>query len=392
MEATLLGELLNKYLSGTINDREKDQLLRLIDNPDNLGVLESLMRESFIDQTFNETENPEIQTAIQQWLQQKINEKQNKPVILWLRRTAVAASIIGVLGFGVWLVNSKNNGDAIPEITKKYTASDFSPGKKGAILTLANGQQIILDSAANGQLANEAGVTINKKDGEVLYKGSGEAGYNTMTTPRGRQYTLVLADRSKVMLNAGSSIRFPTSFPGNERVVEITGEAYFEITKDATKKFIVITAGGVRTEVLGTHFMINSYGDEDNITTTLLEGSIKVSHNKKVAVLKPGNQVRVNNQGRFELLRNANIEEATSWVDGYFYFEKADVQTVMRQLARWYDIDVEYREHVTNEFFGGKIQRDLHLAAVMDILKTIGVKYELEGKKLIIGSSTQEKG
>lgn len=387
MEAEKLKDLLDKYLAGTINSVEQDELRHITDDAGNRLMLEDMMEKNFMEESFGKEENAEIGVAVQEWLHQKINAKRKKSTIFWIIRLAAAACFIAFMAIGIRQYLLFNDEPTSSKPLKRITVADFSPGKVGAILTLANGEQILLDSAANGKLANQAGVSINKKDGQIFYNGSGEVVYNTMMTPRGRQYTLVLADNSKVVLNAASSIRYPTSFEGDERVVEIFGEAYFEIAKDPTKKFIVKTPGGVRTEVLGTHFTINSYSDEENITTTLLEGSIRVSSATNNTILQPGNQVKVNNQGLFHFIQHANLEEATSWYKGYFYFEKADVKTVMRQLSRWYDFDVEYGKNVSREFFGGKIQRNLKLPAVMEILETIGVEYKTEGRKLIVGAS-----
>lgn len=386
METALIKDLLNKYLSGAINGEEKKQLSRIIDDPENRSGLEFVMEKFFMEEAFGADLKPEIGKDIQKWLNNTINEKKSKTKLFWLTRIAAAACFIAFVAFGIkhFILNSNNS--KIPQSSKTITAADFSPGKEGAILTLDNGEQILLDSAANGQLAKQAGVSVSKKDGQVLYKGNGEVVYNTMTTPRGRQYTLILADNSKVVLNAGSSIRYPTAFPGSERVVELTGEAYFEIAKNALKKFIVKTPGGVRTEVLGTHFTINSYSDEENIITTLLEGKISISNAINNTILQPGNQVMIDKNGSFQFVQKANMEEATSWLNGYFYFVNADVKTVMRQLSRWYDFDVEFGTYVSKEFFGGKLQRNLSLPAVMEILETIGVAYTVEGNKLIVGS------
>ena len=379
-----IATLIVRQLKGDLNNQEADELNSWIDSSEaNRNLFKQLTDPDFLQ--------PEVSDFYQSHkrILKKIQAAITPKVIpLWKKLSAVAAAILLLFVGGYWWLVVKNNQGIKEETVKTKTVKDFAPGKEGAILTLADGRKIILDSAANGSLTNQGGVSVNKKGGQVLYEGSGEVLYNTMTTPKGRQYTVVLADGSKVLLNAASSIRFPTSFPGKERVVEITGEAYFEVAKDATKKFVVI-AGDMRTEVLGTHFTINSYADEEKITTTLLEGSIKVlrsAQDDKGVVLQPGGQAQINKDGGLTTNKNANLEEATGWINGYFYFEKADVRTVMRQLVRWYDIDVAYKGKVTSELFGGKIQRNLNLSEVMEILKTIGVEYKVEGKTLIIGS------
>lgn len=276
---------------------------------------------------------------------------------------------------------AKNN---LPAQQKK----DRLPGGDKAMLTLADGSQIVLDSAGNGILAQQGNTKITKKqDGQLVYNTSGagidEFAYNTLATPRGGQYKITLPDGSKVWLNAASSLKYPVTFTGKNRKVDITGEAYFEIAKDASRPFKV-RVNQMEVEVLGTHFNINGYADEDAIRTTLLEGSVKINTAAGNSFLQPGQQAQLQKTGRIKLVKNADLEETMAWKDGNFQFENSDINTVMRQITRWYDVDVTYKGTVSKHFLGS-ISRNVNLSQVLSMLEQTGeVKFIIEGKKLIV--------
>jgi transmembrane sensor len=307
-------------------------------------------------------------------------------------RMAVAAAIIVIIGTGtLWLIRGASH-DVVKTSDTERHQNDVSPGGSRAVLTLANGSVIILDSAANGELAKQGNATILKTaNGQLAYnllnEKPTEAFYNTLATPRGGQYQLVLPDGSKVWLNAASSIRFPVAFTGGTRNVEITGEAYFEVAKDKAKPFHV-KARGMEVEVLGTHFNINAYPDEPGIRTTLLEGSVKIVVDRQTQrrqqdmILLPGQQARV--EGGINLVKKADIDQVMAWKNGLFNFNDADLQTVLRQLARWYDIDIKFEGNGPVRSFHGKITRDLNLSQVINLLQEVEVKFRIEGKTLIV--------
>jgi ferric-dicitrate binding protein FerR (iron transport regulator) len=217
--------------------------------------------------------------------------------------------------------------------------------------------------------------TLKNKSSEVLY--------NTISTPRGGQYELMLSDGSKVWLNAASSLRFSASFVGKERKVELLGEAYFEVAKNAAMPFKV-KVHGMEVEVLGTHFNINSYDNESMIRTTLLEGSVKINKNNSSSLLKPGQQAQMNKAGEIKIINNVDVEEAIAWKEGKFQFDKADIHDIMRQLARWYDVDVEYKGTVSSHF-GGTISRDVNLSQVLNMLHLTGeVNFQIQDKKVLV--------
>jgi transmembrane sensor len=304
---------------------------------------------------------------------------------------AAAAVLFIFISSAIYFLVSTDKQDNSTIATNSKSSdqkNDRLPGGDRAMLTLADGSQIMLDSAANGVLAQQGNTNIVKQqDGQLLYKNEGaavgEIAYNTLTTPPGGQYKLTLPDGSNVWLNAASSIKYPTAFTGNTRQVETTGEVYFEIAKDASKPFRV-KENEMEVEVLGTHFNINGYTDEALLRTTLLEGSVKITTPKGNDILKPGQQAQVQKTGVVKIINNADLEETMAWKDGNFYFENSDIYTVMRQLARWYDVDVTYKGTVSKHFLG-TISRNVNLSQVLSMLQQTGeVKFKIEGRKVVV--------
>lgn len=313
---------------------------------------------------------------------------------------AAAAVLVVAISTAVVVSLTKN----AKEKSIAVVQNDVAPGGNKAVLTLANGQRIILDSAHTGMLAQQGNAQIIKTDsGRLAYtivqgKPVGIV-YNTLATPRGGQFKLRLPDGTDVWLNSASSIRYPTAFTGGERKVEITGEAYFEVAGDKAKPFQV-KAGDMNVLVLGTHFNINAYADEGTIATTLLEGSVKVSSvNDKSAILKPGQQALVTSsdgqpqspavgskvpQQPITVVNHADIDQIMAWKNGYFSFNQADLRTVLRMLERWYDIDVKYAGNIPVRHFKGELSRDLTLSQVISVLGEMDVKFKLEGRTLTV--------
>lgn len=306
-----------------------------------------------------------------------------------------AAAIILLLGTGAYVYMSPSRSPKAelvqvkPEINVK---KDVAPGGNKAMLILANGSAIILDSAGNGKLAQQGQTTVIKSnDGKLVYNANplttdhSPFTYNTLSTPRGGQYQLVLPDGSIVWLNAASSIRYPTAFAGNEREVEVTGEAYFEVTKNAAKPFRVKMNNGAAVEVLGTHFNINAYNEEPATKITLLEGRIKVSGKTGNVVIKPGQQARLTDQNSIlKVANDADVEEVMAWKNGAFQFGGADIQTVMRQISRWYDVDVEYKGNISLHF-AGTMSRNVNISQVLEMLeKAGGLKTNVTGRKITV--------
>ncbi|WP_205510966.1 FecR family protein [Longitalea arenae] len=330
----------------------------------------------------------------------------------WLRYAAAILILAG--GTATWMLAKKApEREGQPPITQQTTPIDIAPGGNKAMLTLSDGSVIVLDSAANGTLAEQGNAKIVKlNNGQLVYaqenQESGNAltpaqragidhspmTFNTLTTPRGGQYQLTLPDGSKVWLNAASSITYPTSFASNERVVTVTGEVYFEVAKQATRPFIV-KKGSTSVTVLGTHFNVNAYEDEVNLKVTLLEGSVKVNSAidngqsamdpRFAAILKPGQQAIVSAHSPLTIDHSPNVDKVMAWKNGIFNFHKASLQEVMRQLSRWYNVDVVYEKGVPNMEFGGEMGRDLTLAQVLQGFEDMEIHFRIEaGNRLIV--------
>jgi ferric-dicitrate binding protein FerR (iron transport regulator) len=319
--------------------------------------------------------------------------------LIWVRYSVAAAAILAIGLIYLLYVRPVR-----PAASVIVTRSDLSaPASAHAVLTLGNGQQIALDSIQNGTLARQGQVRVVKlADGQVAYSGQDqEVFYNTLYNPRGsRVITLTLPDGSGVWLNAASSIRYPTSFTGAERRVDLTGEAYFEVSKNASKPFKVSIPGKEEIEVLGTSFNVNAYGDESEIKTTLLEGSVRVrtesllgvntNKTKPGVVLKHGQQAQQivggnpNNAGRLTIVRDADIEQAVAWKNGEFAFNRAKLSMILREVSRWYDLDIEGPAAPVQRTFSGVVSRSSNLSDVMKILESAGIRFRIEGKKMIL--------
>jgi transmembrane sensor len=327
-----------------------------------------------------------------------------------LKKLGIAAAVLLTITAGMYWWLKPSPTQPLPPIAK----TDVAPGGNKAVLTLSDGRQIVLNDMANGTLASQDGVQIMKADsGRLVYETDGDeantVAYNTLATPRGGQYQLSLPDGSKVWLNAGSSIRYPVVFNGAERNVEITGEAYFEVTPSISPKgggkkipFIVNIlpsfggAGGGRVEVLGTHFNVNAYNDEEAVRTTLLEGSVKVTNretanvkrerpNELSAVLKPGEQAvlsRANSQ--LTIHNSPDPDEAVAWIYGQISMKNITVRELMRQVSRWYDVDVVFEGEVPKMSFSGSISKTVNLSLVLKALNDNGLHVSLVNGKLIV--------
>ena len=304
----------------------------------------------------------------------------------WLGLAAAVIIGIAIPAVYVFMVSSQRGKEAAARV-KPAAPADVAPGRNKAVLTLANGRQIVLDSAGLEELAQQGNSTVINKSGQLVYvKTNGEAAvplYNTLTTAPGETYPLVLADGSRIWLNAASSIRFPAVFAGNERKIELSGEAYFEIAHDAHKPFRV-KVNNMTVEVLGTHFNINSYADEATINTTLLEGAVRINSEKGTMQLAPGEQSQVSPGGSLKRVTGVNTAEITAWKEGYFQFENTELTAVLRQFAHWYNVEVVYEGHIRPRKFFGMISRQSSLMNVLKMLNANDIAFRIEGKKLIV--------
>jgi transmembrane sensor len=301
----------------------------------------------------------------------------------WLPWIAVAASLILVV-FGVRFFVQQSAKQNI-KVKIQATKTDIAPGGDKAVLTLGNGSKIVLDSIHNGLLAMQSGSSVSKTgNGVVAYHEDKTAqpdqiSYNTLSTPRGGQFQLVLSDGTRVWLNAASSIIYPTAFAGRERRVTITGEAYFEVVHNDKSPFMV-SVNGLTIEDVGTHFNIKAYQDETETTTTLLEGAVRIDGR----TIRAGEKAVADKSGSIQV-SEGNPEQAVAWKNGFFYFADADLETVMRELSRWYDFEVKYESKIPERQFDGMIGRSLTLGQVLKGLSKERVNYSIErGNQLII--------
>lgn len=298
-----------------------------------------------------------------------------------------AAVVVGLAITGYFLLIDKKVDEPVVVKVDAVT-NDVAPGKDGAILKLANGDSIIIDDLKDGEVVKLGDISVVKEGGRLIYKGSqsgsSDLGYNTTTTPKGRTYRVELADGSVAWLNAASSLYYPVVFGKDERRVELTGEAYFEVTRDISRKFVVVGPDGTTTEVLGTSFDINTYQDEPSVKVTLLEGSIRVNKEKSSVILKPGQQASVSGQSQSIPVKNADVGQVMAWKNGEFKFQSTPMEEMMRQISRWYDVEVVYEGDIKADPVSGTMKREWTASQTLDVLKWMGYKFRIEGKKITV--------
>lgn len=374
-------KIINKYNKG-IATKEESSFLESFDSTFDL-------KDDFITDE-NESTYQDIKSSIKNAVDNRIDflEKKKHSSYRSLYRYAAAAVVLIAVSITIFITRNKNNK---PET--KQVAQIIHPGGNKATLTLSNGTQIILDDAHNGRIAKQSNVNITKTaNNQIVYAATGNNGQqtavsqNTISTPNGGQYQIVLPDGTKATLNAATSLTYPTEFHGSERVVQLNGEAYFEVAKNKKMPFRVM-AGNQIVEVLGTHFNINAYQDEASVKTTLLEGSVKVSSGENTMLIVPGEQAITNSgQTGAILKREVDVDQETAWKNGLFSFENEDLKSIMRQVARWYDVKITYAGNLSDEKFVGEIPRSSNLSDVFKILELNNVRFEVQGKTVIVSA------
>lgn len=370
-------KLLEKYLAGTASPAEKAWLETWYVKGQDLG-------DGFSQDQLLMDEAESLALLLK-------DIRKGKRIRLWPRLSA-AASIVVLLSAGLYFYTS-NKTDREKNIylglDKKH---DIASGKNAATLTLGNGKMIVLNNVNTGLLAMQSGVKITKgEDGSLLYRSDKatqeDVQYNTLSTANGQQYKLTLPDSTKVWLNAGSSVKFPASFAGmDKRQVETKGEVYFEVRKDKLHPFVVKT-GTQLVEVLGTHFNIDSYDDEKTTTTTLLEGSVKVSDQSlsNIKMLSPGQQSVLDKSTRRISVQPVDAEDEVAWKTGYFVFNDADIKDLLKSISRWYDVEIVYQEE-PNEFkLIGRVSRSKNLSDVLKALElTDKIHFKVQGRRITV--------
>ncbi|MBC9930263.1 FecR family protein [Chitinophaga qingshengii] len=329
------------------------------------------------------------QEAQQQWeqLQQRLSASPAVPPRksrLAAYRWPAAAAVLALLLWGAWWLKRPA---VIPvPVTQKNTPQDIPAGGNKATLTLANGARILLDEAANGAVASQGGIQIHKTaNGQLVYtlaanNPAADTGYNTIQTPKGGQYQVNLPDGSKVWLNAATTLTFPAAFGPGGRTVTLNGEAYFEVAALPHAQPFTVQVNDLTVGVLGTTFNVMGYSDEKNIRTTLLTGAVRVSRGNTSNVLQPGQQAI----GNSLQVQAADTEEAIAWKNGMTVFTNADIHSIMRQIARWYDVEVVYRGDIPQRLFTGKIPRDANVSKVLKILELSNIHFTIEDRKIIV--------
>ena len=390
MEKAYIRELAQKYVEGIATEKELDTLHQWYDE-------QKVDEEEIIVTSFPDA--PEaLKTRIYERILDEINEgEQHHAMVRPIRSAkrwywAAAATVAGLMIGGYFFFQKPAEQGADLAVEQRFK-NDIAPGGNKAILTLSGGKEIVLDTLANGTILLEGGATIEKTaEGQLVYRagtGGSATAINTISTPIGGEYAVVLPDGSKVWLNAVSSLSFPATFAGNTRKVQLSGEAYFEVAKDAAKPFIAEVgtenaAGYQQVEVLGTQFNIRAYSNEPGIATTLVEGKVKVSTKVENKMLVPGQQTNLNNDGKILLKEHVDVEEITAWHQGLFRFSEMTIQEIMVDAARWYGIEVVYKGSFTEHFNSG-IPRQSTLQEFLKILETTGrVKFLIDGKQVTV--------
>lgn len=409
--------LLEQHLAGQLTEAQQNELDRIMQNPEYEDIVKGCLLQLL--GSADEEMQPGGDEILQRIL--SVDKTASRPatsrrglLVIWrrpvIRRFTVAAALLATAAGAWFFLHTSKTGEAVATVAPKAAA--IKPGSNRAILTLANGQQIVLDDAHNGVLGQQGKTRVIKLDsGRLAYAdaagstdavgsngvaGSGAAAggtganatagavmFNTIATPRGGQYQITLPDHSKVWLNAESSLRFPTAFTEKQRIVELTGEAYFEVAPNKNQPFLV-KAGTTETRVLGTQFNIMAYGDEGPVKTTLLEGSVQMGLGQANTLLTPGQQGQYDSEKGRMATRVVNTRQVTAWKDGYYFFDRTPVQSIMRQISRWYDVQIVYQGQAPHDEIVGKIPRTADVSEVLHIMELIGIRFRIEGRTITV--------
>lgn len=386
MDEERISDLLEKLVAGTITLSEEGELHAWYNEYNQSDLVKGNDAR-----VLDKREKKRLKRKIYKALSKQINGKTPGKVVpfyskeTFIRKIAVAAILLIVAVGGLLVYN--NIGVKKPSV---YVAKDISkqaiaPGHNGATLHLSNGKTIDLDTAKDGIIADQNGVQIVKKNGKLNYVGKADdVIYNDIVTTRGQQWQLELSDGTRVWLNAASSIHYPLSFKGKERIVKITGEAYFEVVHNEAQPF-KIQAGNIQIEDIGTELNVNAYTDEPSLKTTLVNGSIKISTGSGNRFLTPGQQaITLKDNNSIQVKKEVNVEEIISWKNGQIQFENESLQTIMRQISRWYDVNIKYDGDIPDKIFTGAISRKSDLSELLKILKFEGVHFTLEGRTIVV--------
>jgi ferric-dicitrate binding protein FerR (iron transport regulator) len=393
-------KIITAWLDGSLDQEGRRLLGDLLLQPEYQEQLDAIMQEQ---QQQGYPMLPEYEASYRTMrtaLQSRVHKGSGRIRKFW----SIAAAAVVLLVAGLWIFNNDKNSEQ-PKQQRPQQMAEIPPAQEGAILTLADGSKMVLDSMDNGTITHQNGAELLLENGQLEYKSNGavagettggaarEEIYNTLTTPKGRQFRIVLPDGTVAWLNAASSIKFPTRFTKDVRRIEISGEVYFEaasVMRNGKKVPLIVNADSrFEVEVLGTQFNVNAYADEPTLNTTLLEGKVAVTSSRsgQQVVLQPGEQASLQMQAgaqRELTVKKAAIDKVMAWKNGVFDFEDARIDEVMRQLKRWYDIEVKYESGVPDIEFVGKMTRDIPLNGLLIALEKSNVHFRLEGRTLIV--------
>lgn len=386
-------QLLERYLQGIATSEETAELFAWLreNDPESITGLEEIIERNYAE-AFSQSgclNGPESERALASILK-KINNKKATKVRFFSSRVAAAVVVLLSVGAILHFLFPTQTLPPTKHIAKVPAQVVQAPQSNFAVITLANGNRVSLDSAGKGQLAVQGNVRLLKlASAQIVYQGSTKAkgeklAYNTLTNPRGSKVIdMTLSDGSRVWLNAGSSITYPVAFLTDERRISITGEAYFEVVHDPDKPFYV-SKGRMEVEVLGTGFNVDAYDDENSIKITLLDGAVKVSNAIGSVEMKPLEQATLTNNKRPLIRKGADIEQVMAWKNGLFDFDGMSLKEAVPQLEHWYDIDVECEAGMPDVPLFGKIHRNLSLTALLDILRGAGFHFKMEKDRRLV--------
>lgn len=372
--------LYEKYLAGKCSVKEQVKL-------ENYQDSFKLKEQQWDVTTMGNSE--EIKQSIQENLNYSIQEHSKNRIFKIRVWQSAAAAILILLTAGIYYYQNSSEPVIVKTETPRFK-NDVAPGNNKAILTLDDGSKIDLDDAKTGILASESNIDIKKTgDGQLEYTAGAQnvktVKYNILSTPMGGEYQLVLPDGSKVWLNSGSTLRFPTAFIGSERIVELKGEAYFDIAKNPKMPFLVRTNNAMDIKVLGTQFNVMAYDDEKNINTTLVEGSVEVLKGSEKTNLKPGQEAILNRGSGNIKVAQADLEQAIAWKNGYFIFYNENIESIMRKVSRWYNVDIVYQGNLNNKDFVGTISRNKNVSELLKMLELTGaIHFSIDGRRITV--------
>lgn len=400
MQAEQIKEFLSKYEAGTYSEAEHQAFNEWLKTApiEEVDEIAEAYKITTVNRESSSMENSELVSKMEAALDQyDLGRQQKKPIagrVVFMNnfKRVAAAVIIIAIGAGVYFTFFNKSNRQVPGGNELAETKDVKPpSSTKAFITLSDGSKVYIDSAANGTIATDGNVNVSKlSDGQIAYSNSSEAKVmiNTLTVPKGsKPMKLLLADGTEMWLDAATTVSYPNIFIGKERKVElITGQVYFEVAHNAAMPFKV-KKGNSEVEVLGTHFNLNAYEDEALMKVTLLEGSVAISRESGVGsrekvLIKPGEQAQVSDV--IKVAKGVDVDAVMAWKNGLFNFNNADLEMVMRQLARWYDVEVMYQGSIPKRSFGGEMQRDLNLSDVLKILEKNNVHFKIEGKRLIV--------